>query len=326
MQQIAKLFEDNYLNTYPYPDYFNPSKVEAFIKDGRLICFVAIHDYTLIGCACLVKYNENTFEIGRFLVNRAFRDKGIGSGIYGMLMQYIQTQKIINVYSECVTSNGRSIAVAIKNGLKTNGVAIGLYENFFEENQPRETDCLAILSKPSKTLKEVYANKNTAELIEPVSNHLGASRKITIKETAPYLSTSAVDYRFEPAQGNAYITIKSIGLDLESQLTNLLFKTIPAQTCFIKCTFNTSTPEASFAINILEKCGFIFMSFWPDYYTEGQCIDQLSMQLVLPTNNCVLENLDIPDSFSLEIFKKIRDQYASITKSAKLYQTAFASS
>jgi RimJ/RimL family protein N-acetyltransferase len=319
-RQIAQLFKTNYLSTYPYPDYFNPHRVEALINEEALICFVALQNDTIIGCACLVKYDAHTFEIGRFLVNSALRNQGIGSGIYRMLTQYIQKQKVHNIYSECVTSNGRSIAVAIKNGLKPFGFAIGIYENYFTENSPRESDCLVILPKPSPTLKNIYANKNTAELIEYVSNHLGARREIVIHEKGPHLSTSDLDYRFDPAQSNAYITIKSVGLDLESQLTDLL-KTIPTQICFIKCTLNASDPLATFITTILEKFGFIFMAFWPDYYSNGHFIDQLSMQLVLPCNNCALENLDIPDAFSLALFKKICHQYATITKSVQLYQS-----
>jgi RimJ/RimL family protein N-acetyltransferase len=305
---IAELFSRNYTKNYPYKELMHQDGVKKILETGEQVTLVAIRENQIIGCIALVESN-NAHEVGRFIVDSPFRNLGVGKRLYSNLTKFIRKNKtsLKNVFTECVTSNGRSIAVAQKHGLKVIGFGIGIYENYFEENNPRETDCFLVSPiHDSYAHKTVYTHPNIKSISQAVYDHNLAKRTIMTEIIPPLENITIYDTEIAPHKQHAYLTIHRTGKDLEKTILFFLEKSHSTDALFLRIFLNMADVHTPYAIDILLNHNFFFCSLWPSFSQNDTRIDLLSLQYISKNNTHSLENLDIPTRFSKDLFNMLR--------------------
>lgn len=296
---IVDIFLKNYNKSYIYEAYIDLDLLPTIFDSKNLMTLVAEYKGKVIGHIALVSL-YNRYEIGRFLVAPGYKDLGVGQRLYKKLCHHIHEQKIHNVFTECVTTNGRSSNIAFKNGLRSIGLGLGLCKNFYEENATRETMQYMILPEP-----KVYDNF-VVHSHASIHDFLGIIYTYhKIDRTHVYdmkeLKTPETTYDISVDERNKRITIftDKIGSDFESVIDRLCQRYETDAFASINVEIDLRAHEGTFAIKALNDRHFQFSFLWPNYHSKNKVTDLLCMQSLTPYNNYCLKTADITNPFTM---------------------------
>lgn len=306
---IVEIFKKNYNTSYIYADYLDDNLLSALFKEDKPITFIAEYDQKIIGHIALIQFGSK-YEIGRFLVDPDYKDLGVGKLIYKKLLNHIKNNKIENIYTECVTNNGRSSNIAYKNGLRTIGFGLGTYKNFYQETPPRETMIdMIIPKKVSSPLVSIYCPLNLTELFNIVYKHHHKKRNIINNLVIPDNNESKFTFVENIRNKRIEIYVSSIGVNIKYDLLDLIHTSLNKKYAFVKCILDLSDPHSNYAATELQEIGFYFSSLWPNYMKDTACTDLLTMQYTTPHNIFTFDNLAMNDLFTQDLLEHIKHEY-----------------
>jgi len=308
---IVEIFMKNYNKSYIYENYLDPDLLAQTFKTQKPITIVAEYQQKIIGHIALVPFN-NKYEIGRFLVSPGYKDLGVGKIIYKKLCEYIAQERLCNIFTECVTTNGRSSNISFKNHLRAIGFGLGLCKNFYKESPPRET--MQYLALPSSLdIKESFSTYNhpvLSEISNTIYQYHNISRKICFNITPPTAEKTLYTISYDERNHRVSLILNTIGKDLKKVFSNLCSAYTDQGEAIINCEINTRMPDAPYAIEILTEIGFLFSFLWPNFIQQGHYTDLLCMQYITVHNEFSLDSLDIPNKFAQHLLDMIQALYA----------------
>ncbi len=309
IDDIVDIFTKNYGEHYIYDAYLNPAMLIEDFNSQKLVTIVAEYKKKIIGHIALVPFN-NKYEIGRFLVSPGYKDLGVGKAIYEKLRNYIEKKKLYNIFTECVTTNGRSSNIAFKNGLRSIGFGLGLCKNFYQDSPPRET--MQYLVLPSVNIKEsylVYSHPVLVDVSNMIYQYHKFKRKNSLNIITPQEENTKYTVSYDDRNRRIGISIDIIGKDLKKVLSNFCTVCTNQGYAIINCEIDMKISSTSYAIEELSEVGFLFSFLWPNYIQNNHHTDLLCMQYITPNNEFSLDGLDIPNMFAKHLLERMKPDF-----------------
>lgn len=282
-EQLVELVRKCYAEGYPNKIMYRPDEIKSALREGLLHSVVSIDSAgQIIGhCALTFPHPEAPLpEAGKMIVDPDCRGQHLSNRLAEHRKAIAIENDLVGYWSECVTNHPFSQHEIIDSG----GVETGAFiakdaptwhmagvNNVTDVRLSLMTYYIPIKSAPSRS---IFLSGPYAEFARDLSGELGIARTIQ-GEAASELVKTALNYSVNPDNQFAQINVSLLGTDIGERIDALLENLKGQGIEVIHLDIPLDQPNALIAIPELEKFGFFWASWLPEYLPTG---DILRMQ------------------------------------------------
>ncbi len=269
-----------YGDSYPNAMMYDPALLQEAIEAKVMHSVVALHeDGNVIGhCALTFDGPHNASpEAGKMIVDPDYRGHHIAESMAQKRIEIATELGLPGFWTECVTNHPYSQHEMIKFGAKETGLILGtdpasmMKMQGLENHSDTRMSLLACYLALKDISQTIYLPKHHIKFTSDLSKTLNLNRKIedlTQSGDGATTSTSLVDDLEKTAQ----ISITHIGKDLHAHVSTALEKIKPMDVASIYLDLPLNQRAASHAYVELEKIGFFWGAWLPNYSVNGDVL------------------------------------------------------
>lgn len=269
-----------YGDSYPNEMMYDAARLQEAIESQIMHSVVARHDDgNVIGhCALTFDGSHNTSpEAGKMIVDPDYRGHHIAENMAHKRIEIAKALGLPGFWTECVTNHPYSQHEMISFGAQETGLILGadpasmMKMQGLENYSDTRMSLLAFYLPLNDVGQTIYLPKHHVNFTSNLSKVLKIER--TIKDpTKPgegvCTSTTAVD----TIENTAQISIEHIGKDLHAHLNHALEKISSLDLATIYLDLPLYQEAASHAYVELEKMGFFWGAWIPNYSIHGDIL------------------------------------------------------
>lgn len=269
-----------YGDSYPNEMMYDPAMLQEAIEKQEMHSVVARHeDGNVIGhCALTFGGSDNTSpEAGKMIVDPDYRGHHIAESMAQRRIEIAKELALPGFWTECVTNHPYSQHEMISFGAQETGLLLGtdpasmLKMQGLENHSDTRMSLLAFYLPLKDSGQTIYLPKHHAKFTDDLSGMMKLKRQIKDLTQAGHgitISNTAV----ENSEKTAHITITYIGKDFHASVSNELAKLEPLGLASIYLDLPLSHQAASHAYIELEKMGFFWGAWIPNYSVNGDIL------------------------------------------------------
>lgn len=268
-----------YGESYPNPAMYDPSQLKEMIDAKLMYSVIAkLPSGEVIGhCALTFDGPQNTSpEAGKMMVDPNYRGHQIAEKMAQKRIEIAQSLALPSFWTECVTNHPYSQHEMIAFNAKETGLFIGDMPSTIAmkglENHPdTRMSLLAFYLPIGDRPHTIYLANNHTTHTQVLVQDLNLDRKIMVSNQTGKGQT-IINTVVNSGIQTANISVERIGSDflqaVESQLKNIQILNLAS----IYLDLPIEQEAASMAFEDLEKCGFFWGSWMPNYSSKGDVV------------------------------------------------------
>lgn len=268
-----------YGDSYPNSLMYDAEQLKVAVENGLMHSIVARHqDGHIIGhCALTFDGANNTCpEAGKMIVDPDYRGHHIAELMAKKRIELAKELNLPGFWTECVTNHPYSQHEMITFGAKETGVLLGAspstihmegLENFSDTRMSLLTLYLSI----KDASHQIYIPPHHADLVRQLASKINVQRTILHPLVDGIGKTQYLTEINQPIQ-TAHLKIQHIGEDFISSLSQELENLSHQNLASIFLDLPINQESAARAHTELERMGFIWGSWIPNYSANGDIL------------------------------------------------------
>lgn len=268
-----------YGESYPNPVMYDSSQLKEIIDAKLMHSVIAkLPNGKIIGhCALTFDGTQNTSpEAGKMMVDPNYRGHQIAEKMAQKRVEIAQSLKLPGFWTECVTNHPYSQHEMIAFNAKETGLFIGDMPSTIAmkglENHPdTRMSLLAFYLSIKDRPHTIYLPQNHTAHTQVLAQDLNLERKIMVSNQ-PGKGQTIINTVVNSGIQTANIFLEFIGNDfpqaVESELQNI--RTLNLASIYLDLPIEQEA--ASMAFEDLEKHGFFWGSWMPNYFNKGDVV------------------------------------------------------
>jgi RimJ/RimL family protein N-acetyltransferase len=269
-----------YGDSYPNKMMYDPVLIQEAVQSKIMHSIVAHHqDGNVIGhCALTFDGPHNASpEAGKMIVDPEYRGHHVAESMAQKRIEIAKQLDLPGFWTECVTNHPYSQHEMIAFGAQETGLILGVDPASMMKMQGLENHSdtrmsLLAFYLPLKDISQtIYLPKHHVKLTSDLCQALKIKRKIEDR-TEPGDGISKSTTTEDRLEGTALISITHIGKDLHAHVTSELEKLNLQRVASIYLDLPLDQRAASHAYVELEKIGFFWGAWIPNYSVNGDIL------------------------------------------------------
>ena len=272
--------------TYPDSDLYLESHIANLLTSGLMHSTVAVSSQgEVVGHQAYVFEEEGQRipEAGKLIVDPQFRSHRLPTRMATHPDAIDFSKSLPGYYGRCVTNHTFSQAIGVRNGSIEVGLMLGIAPGdttmtggLAASDGGRMSLLPVVRLKTSRGPARLSLPEHLVEVIGAASDRLGIERAIDTSIVEPQGASEqsfAIDHGF----GIAALSVRRIGTDLVAAAGARLSEVAQARIDFVELALDAEDPSAAWAVSALERLGFFFAAWLPEFTDRG---DRLILQRV----------------------------------------------
>lgn len=269
-----------YGDSYPNEMMYDPAQLQEAIETKIMHSVVARNDDgNVIGhCALTFDSQHNASpEAGKMIVDPDYRGHHIAESMAQKRIEIAKELNLPGFWTECVTNHPYSQHEMITFGAKETGLMLGvdpasmMQMQGLENHSDTRMSLLAFYLPLKDTNQTIYLPKHHVKFTSDLSKVLKLDRKI-MDLTQPGDGVSVSTVTVDNLEKTAQISILHIGKDLQAHVSRELENIRPQEVASIYLDLPLNQKAASHAYVELEKLGFFWAAWIPNYSINGDIL------------------------------------------------------
>jgi GNAT superfamily N-acetyltransferase len=269
-----------YGDSYPNKAMYDPEHIKVAIESKIMHSVVALdqNDRVIGHCALTFNSPQNAApEAGKMFVDPDYRGHHIAESIAQKRLEIAKDLDLLGFWTECVTNHPYSQREMIHFGAKETGLTLGMddasamvMQGLESHNRSRMSLLTFYLPLRSKSQK-IFLPESHLSFAQDLARTIEIDRVVTSSDKSGEGLTQA-SFRVDHFDKIAFITINHIGNDLLAFIENTLIQLGSGQLASIYLDLPIHQEAAAFAYDALEKKGFFWSAWLPNYLVEGDVL------------------------------------------------------
>lgn len=314
---LARCIYRVYGYTYPHEDIYYPQKFSSLIESGLVTSCVALNSKEeVIGHlgVFLEKTDDLVGESALAAVDSRYRGRGIFPKMKKLMMEHVEKEGLLGLYSRAVTAHVASQKSNVKMGAKETGfvlahsppTAIFKKMEASEGNYRRTVALFYVPSAPDK-IQNVFLPLKHEDIIKKIYHHGKLNRSFNQPSNEGLISFhSQIFSHLLPEMNSAFLRVNKFGIDFLDELRIQVHDLCKRQVELIVLDLPLNDPATALLCPEIENLGFFFSGLMPEYLNG----DALRMQYL---NNVIFnpEDVQVYSEFGKDIFSYVVGEWKS---------------
>lgn len=269
-----------YGDTYPNEMMYDPIKLKEAVETKLMHSVVARQpDGSVIGhCALTFEGTGNTSpEAGKMIVDPDYRGHHVAENMARKRIEIARQMEMPGFWTECVTNHPFSQHEMISFGAQETGLLLGvdpasmMQMQGLENHSDTRMSLLAFYLPLNDIRQKIYLPKHHLQFARALSKVMKIEREIEDETQSGHGVTSS-SVKIDDVEKTAQINITHIGKDFSSHVTAALKGLDNLELASIYLDLPLNQQAASHAYVELEKIGFFWGSWIPNYSNNGDIL------------------------------------------------------
>ena len=269
-----------YGDSYPSEMMYDSALLKEAIDTKVMHSVIARHeDGNVIGHCALTFDGPNNAspEAGKMIVDPDYRGHRIAENMAQKRIEIAKELGLPGFWTECVTNHPFSQHEMLNFGAKETGLLLGvdpasmMQMQGLENHSDTRMSLLAFYLSLKESKQTVFLPKHHLEFAKSLASMLKIERQMSVSTHSGDGATQG-STAIDRVEQFAQINIKHIGKDFDTFVQNELKKLEPLNMASIYLDLPISQEAAAHAYVELEKLGFFWGSWLPNYLTTGDIL------------------------------------------------------
>lgn len=277
--EVSRCIYRSYGYTYLNEDFYFPERIEARLREGRMISAVAVspEDGVVGHFAVTPRPNGITGEIGVAVVHPRYRGRGIMSSLLELLIGVAEEKGFTALYGNAFTMHDASQKTNLRFGFHETALQLGgIPPRSIRPLAERDLkgaggvfSCFRYLKASPR--RAVYLPVRHREILEETLDALGLARRIEGSAASSLEGDSSLELVLKPLHHTALVKVARAGDDLERRVRAKRLELADEGFNTVFVDLDLSDPATPEAAGRLESVGFFYSGLLPDY-SEGDVL------------------------------------------------------
>jgi RimJ/RimL family protein N-acetyltransferase len=269
-----------YGDSYPNEMMYDPIQLKEAIETKVMYSVIARHeDGNVIGhCALTFEGPHNVSpEAGKMLVDPDYRGHHIAESMAQKRIEIAKELGLFGFWTECVTNHPFSQHEMINFGAKETGLLLGtdpasmMQMQGLENHSDTRMSLLAFYLLLKDSNQTIFLPKHHLEFVKSLVETIKMERQILVSTISGHGLTEG-STQIDDVEKIAQISCIHIGKDFNSYIANELKKLESCSMASIYLDLPLNQEAAAHAYVELEKMGFFWGAWIPNYSTKGDIL------------------------------------------------------
>ncbi len=267
--------------TYPNRSMYQVTAIRRQLESGAMISVVAIAPSgEVVGhVACTFDRPGDVIpEAGKMIVDPRYRGHHLAERLSLKRKEIATERSIPGMWSETVTNHPASQRLAIERGAAEVGLLIGVSPQTMAmtglPNQASVRHSLLAVFTPTAPLPAATLTvpAHLAEHVHTLAGRLGVQREIRTESVEPTRARSRIRSGASAVAGAVEIRVQEIGRDIADQVADVVDEYLAMAPATVHLHLPATDPAAAWATGELERVGFAWCAWMPDFLPAGDSI------------------------------------------------------
>lgn len=312
---LARCIYRVYGYTYPHEDIYYPEKFSSLIESGLVSSCIALNSKDeVIGHlgVFLDRPDDRVGESALAAVDSRYRGRGIFPKMKKMMMEHVNKQGLLGLYSRAVTVHEASQRSNVKMGAKETGFILAhspptaIFKKMTaSKGGYRRTVALFYIPVTTDKRQNVFLPSKHEEILKKLFDHGELKRDYNQPSREGLISFHSQIYsHLLPEMGSAFLRVNVYGIDFLKELKLQVRDLCQRQVELIVLDLPLSDPATALLYPEIENIGFFFGGLMPEFL-DG---DALRLQYL---NNVIFdpEDVKVYSEFGKEVFSYVVDEW-----------------
>ncbi len=267
--------------TYPNPSMYQAKSIRRQLASGAMLSVVAVTpEGDIVGhVACTFEFaGDPVPEGGKMIVDPRFRGHHLAERLSLARAEMAKDHGIPGVWAEAVTNHPASQRLAIQRGAAEVGLLIGVGPQGMlmnglpnvEDVRPSLIAVFTPISKQGSAVLSIPAH--ASEHVQTLTERLGIERSLDTAVVPPARERSHFRTTASALAGGLEIRVHELGLDIAERMADTLDEYLAMVPSYVHLHLPATDPSAAWAVIQLERMGFAWCAWIPDYLASGDSI------------------------------------------------------
>lgn len=274
---LARCLYRTYGYTYFAEAFYDPPQLRQLLASGLVLSFVAINAVgEVVGHLALLleSVSSPVAEAARAIVDPRYRGHHLFERLKGFARDYMKPRGLRGIYSEAVAVHPYSQKGSIALGARETGVLLAdvaadvSFKKLKESRPQRQATVLLYLPVNAEAPREVWVPPELEAMVRRIYERVGLDRTVHVAAPTdrPAAGTppSQLDVHVEAATGEANLTVRSVGPNLDQRVHYRLRELCLQRVDVIYLDVPMASASAAAFSPDLERLGFFFGGVIPE--------------------------------------------------------------
>ena len=268
---------------YSYPDHslYDVSMIRARLRRGMMRSVIAVlPDGEIVGHIAYVyeRLGDSIPESGRLIVDPRLRGRHLADRMAIVRDEIARDLGVKGMWAKAVTNHAASQKVCLTLGSVETGLAIGSQPSGVSmagmPNPHGGWRSLLIFFRAFRSIgpREIYVPEDLRPLVALLAERLGIDRTFAAEASGILQGRTGIEIDLALAHGLAHLRVTSIGSDVVARVSDEVSALAHLSLGAIHLDVPLADPSAPMAIEALERLGFAWSGWIPEFAPSGDVI------------------------------------------------------